>query len=67
MRECDIGLIVETLENTDMYTPTISRIAGIVIIDTLATSVALRRDCSARLQTRAHETATDSYAQRTTF
>jgi hypothetical protein len=29
-----------------MYTPTISRIAGLVIIDTLATSVALRRDAA---------------------
>jgi RpiR family carbohydrate utilization transcriptional regulator len=46
LRQCDIGLIVETLENTDMYTPTISRIAGLVIIDTLATSVALRRDAA---------------------
>jgi RpiR family carbohydrate utilization transcriptional regulator len=44
--QCDIGLIVETLENTDMYTPTISRIAGLVIIDTLATAVALRRDAA---------------------
>jgi RpiR family transcriptional regulator, carbohydrate utilization regulator len=44
LRQCDIGLIVETLDNTDLYTPTISRIAGMVIIDTLATAVALRRD-----------------------
>jgi RpiR family transcriptional regulator, carbohydrate utilization regulator len=46
LQECDIGLIVETLENTDLYTPTISRIAGLVIIDTLATAVALRRDAA---------------------
>jgi RpiR family carbohydrate utilization transcriptional regulator len=44
LRHCDIRLIVETLENTDLYTPTISRIAGLVVIDTLATAVALRRD-----------------------
>jgi RpiR family transcriptional regulator, carbohydrate utilization regulator len=44
LRQCDIGLIVETLDNTDLYTPTISRIAGMVLIDTLATAVALRRD-----------------------
>jgi RpiR family carbohydrate utilization transcriptional regulator len=46
LRHCDIGLIVETLENTDIYTPTISRIAGLVLIDILATAVALRRDAA---------------------
>jgi RpiR family carbohydrate utilization transcriptional regulator len=46
LKHCDIRLIVETLENTDMYTPTISRIAGLVIIDILATGVALRRDAA---------------------
>lgn len=40
---CDVALIVETLENTNMYTPTISRIAALVIIDILSTSVAMRR------------------------
>jgi len=40
---CDIGLVVNTSENTDFYTPTLSRIAGLVIIDILATGVALRR------------------------
>lgn len=40
---CDVSLIIETLENTNMYTPTISRIAALVIIDILSTSVALRR------------------------
>jgi RpiR family transcriptional regulator, carbohydrate utilization regulator len=40
---CDIGLIVSTSENTDFYTPTLSRIAGLVIIDILATGVAVRR------------------------
>ena len=46
IRHCDIGLIVETLENTDIYTPTISRIAGLVVVDILATGVALRRDAA---------------------
>lgn len=46
LKQCDIRLIVETLENTDMYTPTISRIAGLVLIDILATGVALRRDAA---------------------
>jgi RpiR family carbohydrate utilization transcriptional regulator len=41
---CDVALIVETLENTELYTPTISRIAALVIVDVLATAVALRRD-----------------------
>jgi RpiR family carbohydrate utilization transcriptional regulator len=41
---CDVTLIVETLDNTNIYTPTISRIAALVVIDVLSTAVALRRD-----------------------
>lgn len=41
---CDVGILVETLDNTDIYTPTISRIAFLVIIDVLSTVVALRRN-----------------------
>ncbi|MBE2278645.1 MAG: SIS domain-containing protein [Rhodobacteraceae bacterium] len=40
---CDIVLKAETLENTNIYTPTISRIAALTLIDILSTSVALRR------------------------
>jgi RpiR family carbohydrate utilization transcriptional regulator len=40
---CDVTLVVETLDNTDVYTPTISRIAALVVIDILSTAVALRR------------------------
>ncbi|MFL4910643.1 SIS domain-containing protein [Streptomyces sp. MMS24-I2-30] len=40
---CDIGVVVSTEENTDFYTPTLSRIAALVIIDILATGVALRQ------------------------
>lgn len=40
---CDIALIVETLENTDLYTPTISRLSHLVVIDILSTCVSLRR------------------------
>lgn len=40
---CDVSLVVETLDNTDIYTPTISRIAALVVIDILSTAVALRR------------------------
>ncbi|WP_413989248.1 SIS domain-containing protein [Labrys okinawensis] len=41
---CDVTLLVETLDNTNIYTPTISRIAALVVIDVLSTAVALRRD-----------------------
>jgi RpiR family carbohydrate utilization transcriptional regulator len=40
---CDVVLSVETLENTNVYTPTISRIAALTVIDILSTTVALRR------------------------
>lgn len=40
---CTIPLVVKTIEDTDIYTPTVSRLAGLVIIDILATAVALRR------------------------
>lgn len=40
---CDIPLIVKTIEDTDVHTPTVSRLAGLVVIDVLATAVALRR------------------------
>jgi len=39
----DVAVIAETLENTDVYTPTTSRLAALVIIDILSTSVALRK------------------------
>ena len=41
--QCDIVILIETLENTNIYTPTISRIAALAVIDTLSTAVALRR------------------------
>jgi RpiR family carbohydrate utilization transcriptional regulator len=41
--ECDVKLIVETLDNTNVFTPTISRIAALVVIDILSTAVAFRR------------------------
>lgn len=44
LRHCDIGIVVETLENTDVFTPTISRVAAMVIIDILSTAVSLGRD-----------------------
>ena len=40
---CDVAIVVETLDNTSVYTPTISRIAALVVIDVLSTAVAMRR------------------------
>ncbi len=42
-READISIIAKTFEDTDIYTPTVSRLAGLVVIDILATSVATHR------------------------
>ncbi len=44
--QCSVTIVVETLENTDLYTPTTSRIAGLVVIDLLAIGVALRHDAA---------------------
>ena len=41
---CDVALVVETLENTDLFTPTVSRLSHLVVIDILSTAVSLRRD-----------------------
>lgn len=40
----DVPLVVETLENTDLYTPTISRLAQLAVVDILAIGVMLRHD-----------------------
>ncbi len=40
-QRCDVTIVVETLENTDLYTPTISRIAVMVVIDILSTLTSL--------------------------
>lgn len=44
IQHCDVPILIETLDNTDVYTPTISRIAALTVIDVLSTVVALRRD-----------------------
>ncbi|WP_374649900.1 SIS domain-containing protein [Dongia sp.] len=44
MAHCDVSILIETLDNTDVYTPTISRIAALTVIDVLSTAVAMRRD-----------------------
>jgi RpiR family carbohydrate utilization transcriptional regulator len=48
-----VTLLVETLDNTNVYTPTTSRIAALVMIDILSTAVALRRDASHSLRLQA--------------
>ena len=39
----NVGLVLRTFEDTDIYTPAVSRPAGLVLIDVLATAVAVRR------------------------
>jgi RpiR family transcriptional regulator, carbohydrate utilization regulator len=39
----DVALVLRTFEDTDIYTPTVSRLAGLVLVDILATAVAVRR------------------------
>jgi RpiR family carbohydrate utilization transcriptional regulator len=39
----DVVLVLRTFEDTDIYTPTVSRLAGLVLVDILATAVAVRR------------------------
>jgi RpiR family carbohydrate utilization transcriptional regulator len=43
VRFADVAIIAETLENTNVYTPTISRLAALIVIDILSISVALQR------------------------
>jgi RpiR family carbohydrate utilization transcriptional regulator len=42
-RLADVELRLATFEDTDFYTPTVSRLAGLVVVDVLATSVLLAR------------------------
>lgn len=39
----DLSIHVNTFEDTDLYTPTVSRLAGLVVIDVIATGVSIRR------------------------
>lgn len=39
----DVALVLRTFEDTDTYTPTVSRLAGLVLVDVLATAVAAAR------------------------
>jgi RpiR family carbohydrate utilization transcriptional regulator len=44
VEHCDVPILIETLDNTNIYTPTISRIAALTVVDILSTAVAMRRD-----------------------
>ncbi len=44
LQHATIRLVVETLENTDLFTPTVSRLTQLVVIDILSVAVSLRRD-----------------------
>lgn len=44
MHYATVRLLVETLENTDLFTPTVSRLTQLVIVDILSVAVSLRRD-----------------------
>jgi DNA-binding MurR/RpiR family transcriptional regulator len=48
----DLDINARTFEDTDYYTPTVSRLAALVVVDILATAVALRRgtDYLSRIQ-----------------
>jgi RpiR family carbohydrate utilization transcriptional regulator len=44
LAHCTVSIIAETLENTDVFTPTVSRLSGMIVIDILSTAVSLGRD-----------------------
>jgi RpiR family carbohydrate utilization transcriptional regulator len=41
MAHCAIPIIAETLENTNVFTPTVSRLSAMIVIDILSTAVSL--------------------------
>jgi len=42
-RFCAIPIVAETLENTNVFTPTVSRLSAMIVIDILSTAVSLAR------------------------
>jgi RpiR family carbohydrate utilization transcriptional regulator len=48
----DLQLLVRTFEDTDYYTPTVSRLAALVVVDILATGAAMRRGADTLEQVR---------------
>ncbi|MGF6297383.1 DNA-binding MurR/RpiR family transcriptional regulator [Paraburkholderia sp. WC7.3g] len=61
LRYCDVAVVTETLENTDVYTPITSRLAALVIVDILSTSVALRKGESHVRDVQGHEAPPGRY------
>lgn len=53
----DVPIVVRTFEDTEIYTPTASRIAGLAVIDILSAAVAIRRGDEHREEFRAMKTA----------
>lgn len=45
---CSIVIRAETLENTDVFTPTVSRLSAMIVIDILSTAVSLQRSSATR-------------------
>jgi RpiR family carbohydrate utilization transcriptional regulator len=43
---CAIALIAETLENTNVFTPTVSRLSAMIVIDILSTAISLTRSAA---------------------
>ena len=51
----DVAIEVESLENTDIFTPTTSRLTQLTVIDALATALALRRYADPKLGHQFHQ------------
>jgi RpiR family carbohydrate utilization transcriptional regulator len=43
---CEIVILAETLENTNLFTPTVSRLTAMIVVDILSTAVSLARDAT---------------------
>jgi RpiR family carbohydrate utilization transcriptional regulator len=46
LSHCTIGIVAETLENTEVFTPTVSRLSAMIVVDILSTAVSLGRSQS---------------------
>jgi RpiR family carbohydrate utilization transcriptional regulator len=43
LSHCTVAIVAETLENTEVFTPTVSRLSAMIVIDILSTAVSLGR------------------------
>lgn len=43
LAECTIAIVAETVENTNLFTPTVSRLSAMIVTDILSTAVSLGR------------------------